>query len=221
MRIRVLIGADLPLIAAGISAVLDSDPELAVVAHVPTSDVVETIAAHDPDVVIIDLRSDGVELIAKAASGNARVLVLGSSGEATLVCAALYAGAAGYLITDSPMAVFPAAVRLAAAGGGTVLGPAVVEGMLRALGGRPVVTAGQSSALTPREQDVLELMAQGMSNEEIGRQLFISSLTARTHVSRTIMKLGARNRAHAVTTAYRTGLIELSRYDIRRTHTPH
>jgi DNA-binding NarL/FixJ family response regulator len=214
MTVRILVADDQPLVSAGIGAVLDAEPDLEVIACTRTASVVQAAGEHAPDVVVIDVPPDDADLIGKVLAGGAvRVLVLSTRHDLRLVRDMLVAGAAGYVLKDHATETLADVVRLVATGSGTVLGPAIVDDLLDELSSQPVSgsTAGLPDPLTRREQEVLVLIAQGLSNTEIGSRLFISSLTARTHVGRVIMKLGARNRAHAVTTAYRTGLIRLPR----------
>jgi DNA-binding NarL/FixJ family response regulator len=212
MTIRVLVADDQPLVSAGICALLDAEPDIEVVAQTVLAEVVVAAGIHCPDVVVMDLPPEGTEIIGKTvACGALRVLVLTAQHTARLVCDALLAGASGYLLKATATDTLVGVVH-AIASTGTWLDPAVVTDLLLELTRQPV-SGGNSSAvvhrLTPREQEILVLMAHGLSNAEMANQLFISSLTVRTHVGRVLAKLGARNRAHAVTTAYRVGLVRV------------
>lgn len=210
MTIRVLVVDDQPLAAAGISFLLQAAPDVQVVAHAATADAAAAAAEHLPHVVVADVPADGIHLIGTlAAGGVARVVLLISQYTVPLVRDALLAGAAGCMLKDSAPDALLGVVR-AGTRTGTWLDPAIVGDMLRQLTSLPTAGAGVTDGLTPREREVLVLMAHGLSNAEIAGRLYISALTARTHVGRVIMKLGARNRAHAVTTAYRAGIVRIS-----------
>ncbi|WP_433727134.1 LuxR C-terminal-related transcriptional regulator [Actinoplanes sp. CA-051413] len=210
--IRVLVADDEPLVSAGVSALLNAEPDIEVVAKVSVGRVVESTDAYRPDVVVMDVPPDDIDIIGKVgACGTSRVLVLTVHRSIQIVGEALSAGAAGYLLKQSATEALVGGVR-AVAGAGTWLDPVVTADLLIELAGRPVRGQNRSTStdrLTPREQEVLVLLSRGMSDAEIARQLFISNLTVRTHVGRILTKLGARNRAHAVTTAYQIGLVRI------------
>jgi DNA-binding NarL/FixJ family response regulator len=211
MTIKVLIADDEPLVRAGIGAVLAAAPGMEVIAHVDTRTAVRVVAQHRPDVVVVDVPDIRVDVITEIlAHGADRVIYLPAKCTVRLLRDALLAGAAGCLLKGNAADMLVDVVR-AVTGTGVWIDPEIVEKVLRELASLP--TAGRCSGipdrLTPREQEILVLVAQGLSNCEIADRLYISALTVRTHVGRVLMKLGARNRAHAVTTAYRIGLVRI------------
>ncbi|GIE53916.1 LuxR C-terminal-related transcriptional regulator [Actinoplanes nipponensis] len=209
--VRVLIADEIPLIRAGVAAVLDATPDLRVAGEATPGDVLAAAAGLRPDVVVTDLPAGGADVIAEVvAGGTARVVVLTDRHTPRLVCDALLAGAAGYLLKETATDRLARAVRTVTAAG-IWLDPAVLGDLLREAAGRPVLglAGAPPDRLTRREHEILVLMARGLSNAEIADALVLSSLTVRTHVGRVLMKLGVRNRTHAVTTAYRLGLVQL------------
>jgi DNA-binding NarL/FixJ family response regulator len=209
MTIRVLVADDQPLISAGIGFILNAAPDIDVVTQAATGDLVDAAPEHRADVFVMDVPADGVDIIGKVtACGEVRLLVF-TAQHTWLVCDALLAGAAGYLLkatSDALVGVVRAVART-----GTWLGTATINDLLGELRNKPVSghAAGLPDRLTPREQEILVLMAWGPSGAEIADRLYLSTLTIRAHVGGVLTKLGARNRTHAVATAYRTGLVRI------------
>lgn len=211
--LRVMIVDDHPVVRAGMAAILSEAAGLEVVAECGDGAQALSLAASTrPDVILMDLRMpvmDGAEATARltAGAGSPAVVILTTfDGDGDIV-RAIEAGARGYLLKDSPPEVVVGAVR-AAARGETVLAPRAAERLARATatGGSEGID-GAGVDLTPREREVLEAVALGRSNAEIGRALFIAESTVKTHLLRMFQKLGVNDRTAAVTTAYRLGLL--------------
>jgi DNA-binding NarL/FixJ family response regulator len=204
--ISVLIVDDHPVVRAGLAGILAGEPDLAVVGEAAGADEAVTVAAAlRPDVVLMDLRmpgGDGVTATAEilATVPSARVVVLTTYESDADILRAVEAGAAGYLLKDAARTDLVAAVR-AAARGETVLAPSVATRLVDRMR-RPA----PADALSPRELQVLRLVARGLSNVEIGRELSISEATVKTHLLRAFAKLGVSDRTAAVTTALAAGL---------------
>jgi DNA-binding NarL/FixJ family response regulator len=213
----VLIADDQALVRVGLRKILDAEPDLEVAGE--AADGEEAIGeAHRlrPDVVLMDIRMpvlDGIEAtrrIVKAQPGT-RVLILTTFGLDTYVYEALRAGASGFMLKDAPPEEIAAAVRIVASGE-ALLAPAVTRAVVEEFARRPVPKEPAAlpaviSELTPREREVLELLARGLSNPEICARLVITEATAKTHVARILQKLGLRDRIQVVIYAYETGLI--------------
>lgn len=204
--ITVLLVDDHPVVRAGVRGMLDGQPGIAVVGEAASGAEALTAArALSPDVVLMDLRMpgmDGVEATARLldAAPQTRVVVLTTYETDADIVRAVAAGAAGYLLKDASRADLVQAVRLAARGD-TVLAPSVAS-KLRQSSRRPA-----HEALSPREIEVLRLVARGLSNPEIGRELHISEATVKTHLLRMFPKLGVGDRTAAVTTAMAAGIL--------------
>lgn len=204
--IRVLIVDDHPVVRDGLRGMLASEPDLEVVGDAANGDeAVARVTTFDPDVVLMDLRmpgGDGVAAIRTLTErdARARVLVLTTYDTDRDVLAAIEAGATGYLLKDAPREELFRAIR-AAARGETVLAPSVATQLL----GR--VRDPQPDVLTPRELDILRLVARGATNRDAAQQLFISEATVKTHLLHVYEKLGVNDRAAAVATAYDRGLL--------------
>jgi DNA-binding NarL/FixJ family response regulator len=204
--IRVLIVDDHPVVRAGLVGILAGEHDLSVVGEAASADEAVTVArAVAPDVVLMDLRmpgGDGVTATAGvlAAVPSARVVVLTTYESDADILRAVEAGAAGYLLKDAARTDLVSAVR-AAARGETVLAPSVATRLVDRMR-RPQ----PADALSPRELEVLRLVARGLSNGEIARELSISEATVKTHLLRTFGKLGVSDRTAAVTTALAAGL---------------
>lgn len=201
----VLIVDDHPVVRDGLRTVLSAEPDLEVVGECSRGDEAVRVAeALRPDVVLMDLRLpglDGVDATARiVAAGTAAVLVLTTYDSDGDILRAVEAGATGYLLKDATRVELARAVR-AAARGETVLAPPVAA----RLAGH--VRGPATPPLTPRELDVLRLLACGQSNPDIGRALFIGEATVKSHVTRIFDKLGVRDRTAAVTTAIARGLL--------------
>ncbi|MBQ0897723.1 response regulator transcription factor [Micromonospora sp. U56] len=204
--ISVLLVDDHPVVRAGVRGMLSGEPDIAVVGEAASAaEAVTAVRAVRPDVVLMDLRMPGVDGAAATANVLAvapgtRVVVLTTYETDGDILRAVEAGAAGYLLKDASRAELVDAVR-GAARGETVLAPSVAGRVLRQLRHpRPVI-------LSPREVDVLRLVAQGLSNGEIGVRLHITEATAKTHLLRAFAKLDVTDRTAAVTTAMAAGLL--------------
>jgi DNA-binding NarL/FixJ family response regulator len=211
----VLIADDQALVRVGLRKVLESEPELTVVGEAVDGEDAATAAGKlGPDVVLMDIRMpvlDGIEATRRIvrARSDTRVLILTTFGLDTYVYEALRAGASGFMLKDAPPEEIVAAVRIVASGD-ALLAPtvtrAVIEEFVRQ---RPAAPAAPPPVeeLTPREREVLDLLARGLSNPEICEQLVISEATTKTHVARILQKLDLRDRVQAVIYAYESGLV--------------
>jgi len=212
VTVRVLLADDQTVVRAGFKALLDGTEDLVVVGE--ASDGREAVAvtrSAQPDVVLMDIRMpvmDGLEATRIIAADrhleDVRVLVLTTFGVDEYVFEALRVGASGFLLKDVEPDDLRSAIRLVAAGH-SLLAPNITRRVIEQFSRK---TAGDERlrALTDREREVMGLVAEGLSNDEIGTKLTMSPLTAKTHVSRAMTKLGARDRAQLVVIAYETGL---------------
>lgn len=206
--VRIVIVDDHPVVRDGLRGMLAGDDELSVVGEAGDGDAaVRLVARLEPDVVLMDLRmpgTGGVDATARIVADHpsVRVLVLTTYDTESDVLRAVEAGASGYLLKDAPVHELRHAVR-AAAGGQTVLAPAAAARLVRQNRQPP------ADALTGRELEVLELVARGASNREVGRTLHVSEATVKTHLLHVFAKLGVNDRTAAVTTALERGLISL------------
>ncbi|MCD4532606.1 response regulator transcription factor [Nocardioides sp. cx-169] len=222
--IRVLLVDDQTLVRAGFRALLDSEDDLQIVGEaVDGAEAVALAEATRPDVVLMDIRMphvDGLEatrrITATPGLGDTRIIVLTTFELDEYVFGALRAGASGFLLKDVEPQALIEAVRVVHAGQ-ALLAPRVTRALIEAFvsaspSERTLVPAptpvpdGRLTGLTPREREILALVGRGMSNQEIAEHLVLSPLTAKTHVSRLFLKLGARDRAQLVVAAYETGL---------------
>jgi len=214
-RLRVVIADDQPMMRAGFKAVLEATGNIDVVAEAATGkEAVRAATEHAPDVVLMDIRMpdmDGIE--ATRQLPRQRVLILTTFGLDEYILDALRAGASGFLLKDAPTQDVIAAVRAVAAGD-AVLSASVTRQLLDQVGRRlpaPITREPETAeALTAREQEVLRMLATGLSNAEIAEALTVSEPTVKTHVSHILAKLGLRDRVQAVIYAYETGLISRS-----------
>ena len=214
--IRVVIADDQQLIRAGFRALLQAEPDIEVVGEAATgADAVASIREHRPDVALMDIRmpdGDGLwateQITADPALAGTRIVVVTTFELDEYVAQAIAAGASGFLVKDTEPVELIRSVRIAAAGD-ALLSPSVTRRLLERISGRlhSTVTPQLLDALTDREREVMVLVAAGLSNEEIGARLFLSPLTAKTHVSRILTKLGARDRVQLVVLAYESGLV--------------
>ena len=215
--IRVLVADDQTLVRAGFRVLVESAPDLEVVGEAGDGvEAVELARRELPDVVLMDIRMprmDGLEatrrIVALDRAEGIRVLVLTTFDLDEYVYEALRAGASGFLLKDTPPADLLAAIRVVAAGD-ALLAPGVTRRLIAEFARRPepsAVTPAALAALTDREREVLALVARGLSNAEIAELLVVSGATAKTHVSRVLAKLHARDRAQLVMLAYETGLV--------------
>jgi DNA-binding NarL/FixJ family response regulator len=213
----VLIADDQALVRVGLRKILEAEPDLGVVGE--AADGEEAIGEARrlcPDVVLMDIRMpvlDGIEATRRLVQAHpgTRVLILTTFGLDTYVYEALRAGASGFMLKDAPPEEIAAAVRIVASGE-ALLAPAVTRAVVEEFARRPVPKEPAAlpavlSELTPREREVLDLLARGLSNPEICAQLVITEATAKTHVARILQKLGLRDRVQVVIYAYETGLI--------------
>jgi DNA-binding NarL/FixJ family response regulator len=214
--IRVLIADDQALVRAGFRVLVDSASDLTVVGE--AADGVEAVRLAletKAEVVLMDIRMPGMDGLAAtrelaAVEGGPRVIILTTFDIDEYVFEALRAGASGFLLKDTEPSELLQAVRVVAAGD-ALLSPRVTRRLIEEFATRPDPHRTPPEALdvlTEREREVLELVARGMSNTEIALELVISPATAKTHVSRVMMKLGARDRAQLVVIAYETGLVK-------------
>ena len=217
--ISVVLADDQALVRAGFRALLDAEPGIEVVGEAADGlRAVEVVAAHRPDIVLMDIRMPGVDgleatrrIAADPALAATRVVILTTFELDEYVFEALRAGASGFLVKDTEPVDLLRGVRAVAAGD-ALLSPSVTKRVIgsfvttgaRARSPEPPRELGQ---LTDREREVLALVAEGLSNDEIAARLVISPATAKTHVSRTMIKLAARDRAQLVVYAYEAGLI--------------
>jgi len=213
--IRVLIADDQALVRAGFRVLIDSAADLEVVGEAGDGrEAVDLARTTHADVVLMDVRMpvlDGLAATRELAGkqGGPRIIILTTFDIDEYVFEALRAGASGFLLKDTEPAELLQAVRIVA-GGEALLAPSVTRRLIEEFATRPDPHRTPPAALevlTEREREVLALVARGLSNGEIATELFISPATAKTHVSRVMMKLGARDRAQLVVTAYETGLV--------------
>ncbi|MCP3420248.1 response regulator [Nocardioides pinisoli] len=214
MTIRVLVVDDQSMVRAGFRLLLADEPDIEVVAEASTGrDAVAQAARFRPDVILMDIRMpemDGLEATRRilATDTEARVLILTTFDLDDYVFEALRAGASGFVLKDEPPEQLLAAVRTVAAGE-ALLSPTVTRRVIQRFATvrrqSPPAAVGD---LTPRELEVFRLITRGLSNAEIGAELFISDTTVKTHVTRLLQKLDLRDRAQAIVLAYQTGLFD-------------
>ncbi|MEV0269670.1 response regulator transcription factor [Hamadaea sp. NPDC050747] len=215
--IRVLLADDEGLVRSGFKVLLDIEDDITVVGEATNgAEAVERARATRPDVVLMDIRMpklDGIQATSQIAETpgleHVRVLILTTYDTDEHVFDALQAGASGFLLKDAGPAELLHAIRVIA-GGDALLAPRITRrliGQFTAQRTAAQTAADRLAVLTQREREVLALVGQGLSNNEIGTELFLSPATARTHVSHAMAKLGARDRAQLVVIAYQTGLV--------------
>lgn len=215
MTLRVVVVDDQALMRTGFRMILDAEPDIEVIGEAENGDEAVQRCQHlRPDVVLMDVRMpvlDGVEATRRLAGSEVadplRVLILTTFDLDEYVYAALRAGAAGFLLKDTPPDELVNAVRVVARGD-ALLAPSVTRRLIDEFGRRPPTSTPPAlDELTDREIEVLRLVARGLSNAEIAEELVIGETTVKTHVSRTLMKLGVRDRVQAVVAAYESGLV--------------
>jgi DNA-binding NarL/FixJ family response regulator len=213
--ITVLIADDQRMIRRGLQVILDAEPDISVVAEAGDGrEAVELVREHAPAVALLDIRMpvmDGLQAARQiiALSSGTRVLILTTFDADEYVYEALRAGASGFLLKDAPADQLITAVRSLAAGD-ALIDPAITRRLISrfALAARgPAGLPGELRQLTARELEVLRLVARGLSNIEIARELVVEENTVKTHVSRILMKLGLRDRVQAVVLAYEVGFV--------------
>jgi RNA polymerase sigma factor (sigma-70 family) len=214
--VRVLLVDDDDLMRAGLRAVLSSDAEVEVVGEAATGRAaLDAVRRHQPDLVLMDVRMPDLDGIAAtrqllAVSPSVRVLVLTTFEQDDYIFGALDAGASGFLLKRSSPEELLAAIHTVAAGE-ALLSPSVTRTVIERMAHQPMPDLGTSNRLdelTPREREVLELVARGLSNGEIAAELVIEQSTVKTHVKRILMKLRLRDRIQAVIFAYESGLTQ-------------
>jgi DNA-binding NarL/FixJ family response regulator len=213
--LRVLIVDDDDLMRAGLRAVLSSDETVTVVDEAADGrEAIERTGRHQPDVVLMDVRMPHLDGIAAtrqivATTTQARILILTTFEDEDYVFGALSAGASGFLLKRTKPEQLIAAIHTIAAGE-SLLAPSVTRMVIASMAGRPAPdphVARRLRDLTPRERDVLELVARGLSNTEIAATLVVEESTVKTHMKRILSKLNLRDRVQTVIFAYETGLV--------------
>jgi DNA-binding NarL/FixJ family response regulator len=217
MTIRVVVADDQALVRSGFSVLLAGEPDIAVVGEANNgAEAVALAASERPDVVLMDVRMpvmDGLEATRQISGDESlagtRVVILTTFDLDEYVHEALRAGASGFLLKDTLPVDLLNAVRVVAAGD-ALISPRITRRLIEEFARRPdpatVAASAALDQLTEREREVLELVAKGQSNAEIAAQLYVSHATVKTHVSRLLMKLDARDRAQLVMIAYETGV---------------
>jgi DNA-binding NarL/FixJ family response regulator len=215
MTIRVVVADDQELVRSGFSMMLDAQADIEVVGEAEDGEAAIAVTRRvGPDVVLMDVRMprmDGIEATRRLAgpevAAPVKVVILTTFDLDEYVFDALRAGASGFLLKDVRREDLVHAVRVVAAGE-ALLAPSITRRLIEDYASRPVsVSVTDISVLTPRECEVLELIGQGANNAEIGSSLVVSEATVKTHVGRVLMKLGLRDRIHAVIYAYEAGIV--------------
>jgi DNA-binding NarL/FixJ family response regulator len=215
--IRVLLADDQPLVRAGLRVLFESERDIAVTGEAANGEEAVSLARHvRPDVALMDIRMpvlDGLEatrqIAAEAQLAAVKVLIVTTFESDEYVFEALRAGASGFLLKDAEPTELLHAVRVVA-DGDALLSPSVTRRLITRFVAAPERDPSpppQLEALTDREREIMALVARGLSNDQIAGLLTISPATAKTHVSRAMLKLGARDRAQLVVLAYQTGLV--------------
>jgi DNA-binding NarL/FixJ family response regulator len=216
--IGVLIADDQPLVRAGLRMILELEPDIDIVGEAADGNEAVTVAAQiEPDVILMDVRMpqlDGLEatrrIVSERAHGS-RVLILTTFDLDAYVYEALLAGASGFVLKDIAPEQLVDAIHVIA-NGEALLSPSVTRRLIEEFVRRPPDVARQAprevEALTPREAEILRLVARGLSNAEIAGRAFVSEPTVKTHVARILMKLGLRDRVQVVVYAYEHGLAQ-------------
>ena len=215
-RIRVVLADDQALVRAGFRSLLDAEDDIEVVGEASSGDEAVGLASElTPDVVLMDIRMPGMDGLAATRAiaederlADVRIVVLTTFGLDEYVFEAIRSGASGFLVKDTEPDELVQAVRVVA-GGDALLSPSVTRQLLAEFASRakePIRATGLEE-LTDREREIVALVGEGLSNQEIAERLFVSPATAKTHVSRAMGKLGARDRAQLVVIAYESGLV--------------
>jgi DNA-binding NarL/FixJ family response regulator len=215
MSIRVLVADDQSMVRAGFRMLLSSEEDIEVVAEASNGlEAVDKAARFHPSVLLMDIRMpelDGLEATRRilAADDAARILILTTFDLDEYVYEALRAGASGFVLKDDPPEQLLAAIRTVA-GGDALLSPTITKRVIKQFVRIPQpAPPKQLDDLTERELDVFRLIARGLSNAEIGRELYISDTTVKTHITHILQKLNLRDRVQAVVLAYETGLFDI------------
>ena len=218
--IRVVVADDQPVVRTGFHAILDAQPDIDVVGEAGTgTEAIDAVRRFRPDVVVMDVRMpelDGLTATRRIFEGgdtDTRVLVLTTFDVDDYVYEALRAGASGFLLKDVTRDDLVNAVRVVARGD-AMLAPQVARRLIEEFARQPATAATAPEALevlTPREREVLGLLARGLSNAEIAADLFVGDATVKSHVANVLMKLGLRDRIQAVILAYELGLVRPGR----------
>ena len=213
MTLQVLLADDQELIRAGLEMIIDSTQDMQVIAQAADGKVAVDLALRlRPDVVLMDIRMpsmDGIEATRRIATHGPRVLMLTTFDLDDYVFEAFKAGASGFLVKDAPRERIIDAIRAVAAGE-ALASPSVTRRLIERFVDAPRPSLSpppQLDELTPREREVLELIARGLSNSELAQRLYLSEKTIKTHVGRILMKLGIRDRVQAVILAYEAGIV--------------
>jgi DNA-binding NarL/FixJ family response regulator len=214
--IRVLVADDQPLVRAGLRVLFEGEQDIAISGEAANGEEAVSLARHTrPDVVLMDIRMpvlDGLEatrqIAAQQALAGVKMLILTTFETDEYVFEALRAGASGFLLKDAEPVELLQAVRVIA-DGDALLSPSVTRRLITRFTAPPEEhrSPAQLDALTEREREIMALVAKGLSNAQIAELLTISPATAKTHVSRAMVKLGARDRAQLVVLAYQSGLV--------------
>jgi DNA-binding NarL/FixJ family response regulator len=213
MSIRVLVADDQAMVRAGFRMLLSGEEDIEVVAEAQTGlEAVEKAARFHPTLILMDVRMpelDGLEATRRilAADREARVLILTTFNLDDYVYEGLSAGASGFLLKDDPPEQLIAAIR-SVAGGDALLSPGVTKGVIERFARTPRERPEGLDELTAREREILELIADGLSNAEIAGRLYITEATVKTHVTHLFQKLNLRDRVQAVVLAYQSGLVD-------------
>ena len=215
MSVRVLLVDDQALVRAGFRMILDAEPDVDVVGEASDGvEAVEAVRLYTPDVVLMDVRMPNLDGIGATRrilelGGDTKVLMLTTFDLDEYVYEALRAGASGFLLKDVPPEQLVGAIHVVAQGE-ALLAPSVTRRVIEEFTKRPLQREGmpdEVADLTAREVEVLQLIAKGLSNAEIAKELYVSETTVKTHVARVLMKCNIRDRVQAVVLAYESGLI--------------
>jgi DNA-binding NarL/FixJ family response regulator len=218
VSIAVVIADDHALVRAGFRALVDSEPDLHVVGEASTGEeAVDVVRATKPDVVLMDVRMPGMDgleatrrILDPTIGSSARILMLTTFDLDEYVFEAIRGGASGFLLKDTPPSELLSAIRVIA-GGDALLAPSVTRRLIAEFASRPtsqaIVRSDHLASLTDRELEVLKAVANGKSNAEIAEELHMSVATVKTHVSRVLTKLDARDRTQLVVIAFQSGVV--------------
>ena len=216
MSIRLVLADDEAMVRSGLRLILDAETDIEVVGEAQDGEeALELTRRRRPDVLLMDIRMPGLDGIAAAErlieeDASTRVLLLTTFGHDDYLFRALRAGTSGFLLKSAPAEDLVRAIRTVAAGD-ALLAPAVTRRVIAEFAHRPASLEApppELAELTPREHEVLVLLAGGLTNAEIAERLVVSDATIKTHVARVLMKLGLRDRVQAVVLAYEAGVVQ-------------